>query len=90
MIREFLSDYDENILLLDGFDDAIVGVSERLGQVPIALYDRDKIIAILMERDGMAHEEALEFFDFNIIGAYVGEYTPAFVTFYNEGTKKSL
>lgn len=84
MKRDFLSDYDENILILDGFDEAIVGVSERFGQVPVALYNKDEIINIMIERDGMEYEEALEFFDFNIIGAYVGEYTPAFVTFSDE------
>jgi hypothetical protein len=32
-----------------------------------------------MQRDGMTHEEAIEFFDFNIAGAYVGEYTPIYM-----------
>ena len=80
MDRELLAEFDENILTVDGYDEAIVGVMERFGQPPIAVYDRDKIIRIMMERDGMTDEEAIEFFEFNIIGAYVGEYTPGFLT----------
>jgi hypothetical protein len=43
------------------------------------IYDEDKCIQILMERDGMTDEEAIEFFEFNVVGAYVGEYTPVYV-----------
>jgi len=30
----------------------------------------------MVEQDGMTEEEAIEFIDFNIVGAYVGESTP--------------
>lgn len=29
-------------------------------------------------KDGMSHEEAIEFFYFNVIGAWIGEGTPCF------------
>jgi hypothetical protein len=32
-----------------------------------------------MERDGMTEEEAIEFFEFNVVGAYVGGGTPVYV-----------
>ena len=32
-----------------------------------------------MTRDGMNYEDALEFFEFNTLGAYVGKQTPVFV-----------
>jgi len=32
-----------------------------------------------MNRDGMSYEEAIEYFDFNVTGAYVGEHTPMFI-----------
>jgi hypothetical protein len=32
-----------------------------------------------MVRDGMDYDEAYEFFEFNTLGAYVGEQTPVFV-----------
>jgi hypothetical protein len=43
------------------------------------IYDEDKCIQILMERDGMTDEEAIEFFEFNVVGAYVGDHTPIYV-----------
>ena len=45
----------------------------------IVVYDREKVIAKLMDRDQMTHEEALEFYYFNQVGAWVGEKTPAFL-----------
>jgi hypothetical protein len=47
--------------------------------MPIVVYDSAKVIDILIERDGMTHEEAEEFFSFNIEGAWVGEQTPVWL-----------
>ena len=70
---------DENVLLADGFEDAIMGIGRQFVGEPIAVYDRTKCIEILVERDGMDWEEAQEYFSFNVEGAYVGKQTPMFV-----------
>ena len=80
MIKEWVSEWNEEALLADGFEDAIVGISERFGRSPVVAYDRDKCIQVLMDRDGMDYEDAVAFFDFNVIGAWVGDGTPTFVT----------
>lgn len=72
---------DVEIMTCDGFEDAFVGVAMRFGQQVVALYDKEKMLQIMMERDEMTYEQALEFFDYNIQGAWVGEGTPAFATF---------
>ena len=72
-------DYMQDILLADGFEDAFMGVVESFGSHPKALYNKEACINILIERDGMNEEEALEHFSFNVEQAYVGEYTPAFM-----------
>jgi len=74
VIREEYPD----VLLMDGYDDCIVGICTRFGQVPIVAYDKDKVIQKLC-KDGMTYEEALEFFEYNQIGAYVGPTTPCFI-----------
>ena len=57
-----------------------IGVVERIGfDETIILYDTDKIIKLL-EADGMSNEEATEYFQYNILGAYMGKGTPAFAT----------
>lgn len=80
-IRENLNDMFEGLLFLSEreFDAAILGVAERIGMSPIVAYDTAKIIDILCERDGMEDDEAAEFFEFNIAGAYVGDRTPIFI-----------
>ena len=64
----------------DGFDDAIIGITELWGKEGyIIVYDASKMFQTLMGRDGMTAEEAAEYFEFNIQGAYVGEDTPIYV-----------
>ena len=67
-------------LICDGFDDAIIGIAERINLGPVIAYDVEKMLDILIKRDGMTYEEAMEYFDFNIKGAWVGEMTPVFIT----------
>ena len=66
-------------LIMDGFDDCIAGIVERIGQPPIICYDRDKVLNNLMSQ-GMTDEEAVEYFEYNQIGAWVGEQTPCFIS----------
>ena len=68
----------EGLLRMDGYDDCIVGISERFGQESCLIYDYDKVIAKLM-KDGMSQEEAVEFYEFNQLGSWMGDRTPAFV-----------
>lgn len=84
-----ISELNDKMLFADGFEKALVGYVERCGTPTVALYDYDRCIQILMKRDKMTREEALEFFEFNTLGAYVGESTPAFATFLkNPGPSK--
>ena len=67
------------MLTADVFDEAIIGSIISFGRKEIVLYSTQKILDIMVERDDMTPEEALEFFDFNIIGSYNGEGMPAFL-----------
>jgi hypothetical protein len=71
---------EEALLQMDGFETALLGIATRFGGLTVAAYNRNKCIDILMTRDGMSHEDAEEFFESNVIGAWVGDRTPIFVT----------
>ena len=81
--REWILVHNPDIILLDGLDYALVGVSERINQPTIAVYDIDKIIALLIARDKLSESEAYDHLYYNIIGAYMGETTPCFMTTYD-------
>jgi hypothetical protein len=66
-------------LTMDGFDDAYLGTIRRCGQPTLACYSYNKCIAVLVS-GGMSHEEALEYFEFNCVGAWVGPNTPCIPT----------
>ena len=83
-LMEQLSQYsDEEIMIMDGFDDAFIGTSQRCGQPRLAVYSWAKMVEILMDRDGMELEEAIEYIDYNCIGAWMGELTPIIVEGFN-------
>lgn len=76
-IEVFCEEY-ERILLADGFDAAFIGVGTQFSNEPVAVYDLKKCLKIL-EEDGMTYDEAVEFFDYNVQGSWVGKQTPMFV-----------
>ena len=69
----------DTTLKADGFEDAFIGVITRCGQLPIYCYDYEKAVKILMKRDGMKRGDAIEFMEFNVVGAWMGRGTPAFL-----------
>ena len=84
-IREKLSELNPEAFMADGLDAALVGIAEVRGRY-LAMYDTAAVINILMERDGLAMEEAEEMFECNIAGSYIGPNTPIFHTFQWEVT----
>lgn len=78
-INEILLQQDENALLMDGFDEALLGFSQRINEPLLAVYSYSKMMDLLMERDGMTDEEAMEYIDYNCVGSWVGEQTPIIV-----------
>ena len=73
-----ISEVYEGVLFCDGMEDALIGIAEQYHRPAIAIYDREKIIEILAK--DMSYKEAIEYFDYNIFQAWVGEQTPMFVS----------
>ena len=70
---------DERMVKAAGLEDAIIGTGSRINMPDVLVYSYNKAVKIFMERDGMTHEEAVEWMEFNVVGAWVGETTPIFV-----------
>ena len=70
----------ENVLLeADGFEKALVGVVEQCGGSRALAYDYWKCVDVLVDDNEWDEEEAIEYMDFNVTGAYVGPGTPVFL-----------
>ena len=79
-MREAVAEVNPDALFCDGFDDAIIGTAERFGfPSPVAAYDYDKFIRLIRRGGVESDEEAVEYFQFNVIGAWVGDNTPVFI-----------
>ena len=68
---------DTDALQADGFEDALMGLGTQCNN-DVLIYDYEKCVKVLMDRDGMKYEDAVEFMDFNVCGAWVGKNTPIF------------
>jgi hypothetical protein len=85
-VRQQLNDWaaerEVELILFDPpehFDHAIVGLVHGYGQELVVLYDQAKVLAAMTADCGGDEEAAREWFEFNTIGAYLGEATPRFL-----------
>ena len=74
-----INEYAEGAILLDGLEEAIIGIVEEFGNGRRILYSKSKILSILCERDLMTIEDAQEFYYYNIVGLYAGEQNAIFL-----------
>jgi len=81
-------DLDPEALLLEPrevYDKALIGTTDapddhwpRKGGTRVAVYSDVKCIEAIMEWSKTSYEEALDWFEYNTSGAWVGEGTPTF------------
>ena len=70
---------ENDALLADGFEEALIGYTQ--GSNVVAVYDYDTCVSILIHRDSMTIEDAVEFMEYNVEGSYVGDKTPVFISY---------
>jgi hypothetical protein len=76
MLRNIIECYpEEEIIKADGLDAAVIGIEINSMRL---IYSSNKIIEILMLDNNMEFQDALEYYEFNIVGAYIGEKTPIY------------
>ena len=67
----------------DEYDACVVGIGYRCDMGPLAVYSISKVLAV-MQGWGMDEEEAQEFFEYNTIGAWMGDGTPLFIHLFKD------
>ncbi len=78
-VREKIELENEEALLMPGYDECILGVCYQYGRPPVVAYDYEAVITHLMNNGDMTYEEAIEYYEYNIVGGYVGDSTPVFI-----------
>lgn len=77
MLQEILEIYpNEEILKCDGYDDCILGYEYNWDGNIRLIYSVKKILDKMVNEDGLSNEDAIEHFEFNFRGGYLGEKTP--------------
>ena len=78
-IRKRLSNlYGEELLFADGFDDAIIGVSNGCDSTRV-VYCYASMVESCMNESGTSYDDAIEWIEHNTVGSYVGVHTPIYV-----------
>lgn len=76
-VREWIEAHDERTMFAEGLDDAVIGITRDIQTSAYrVVYDINRVVNILMNEQGMTHDEAVEHIEFNIAGAYMGPMTP--------------
>jgi hypothetical protein len=76
IVDDLADEFDHPLQRINGYDDCVIGTCYAYGRASALLYDYEKMIAKLMK--DMSREDAVEFFEFNISGAFTGPGLPAF------------
>jgi len=74
-----LREANPEALLADGLEPAYLGFTVNQHHALVAVYDYDQCVQVLVARDGISDEEAVEYLEFNTLCAYVGENGPLFI-----------
>jgi hypothetical protein len=77
IFEEIIAGLADDVLLADGYENALVGRVD-LPDGDVALYDYDKCIQILVKRDGMTRDEAVDYFEYNVVRSHPGPKGPVF------------
>lgn len=64
-------------MLPNGFNEAIIGLDTSTDVFRV-IYDKDKMQQILIDQDNMSETDAIEYLEYNVFNAYVGEGTPIY------------
>lgn len=75
-ILEKMEETNPDAVILEGYDNCVVGICNTFSGA-VLLYSEDKIIEKLMSN--MTEEKAIEFYEYNILNAYYGQYSPVFL-----------
>lgn len=78
MTLDEIAEYNPDALLADGFEGAIIGLTINPHHPMVVVYDYRKCVEILMAQ-GLSDEEAVEYLEFNTLGAYVGKNGPLYM-----------
>lgn len=71
------------MMFADGFEEALVGVVRRFNEI-WPLYDYAKCLEVL-QKANLSQDEAIEYMEYNVLGAYLGVETPCFAVMGEEG-----
>jgi hypothetical protein len=72
----------EELLFLDGYDDAIIGTATNDDGDTVICYSVDRMVDAVMRQENITYDEAMEWVSYNTLSAYLGKLTPIYIEDY--------
>jgi|TARA_R100000482_G_scaffold122066_1_gene68948 hypothetical protein len=69
----------EEVVIADGLEEAFLGIAAGFGGSMVPVYSYDMCIQILMRDHEMDYDDAIEYFEYNTIGAYYSDVQPIYL-----------
>tara|TARA_Y100000310_G_scaffold177551_1_gene177616 strand:- start:249 stop:518 length:270 start_codon:yes stop_codon:yes gene_type:complete len=79
LLIETLEEENPEAIVYDDAEEAVMGLVYHSDKPPILAYSYSKWIKMLMDRDGMSEDEAVEYFDYNVDGLILGDNQPIII-----------
>lgn len=73
-----MEDDNDSYLVAEGFASALLGYGTHFSH-RVAIYDYDKCVEALVADNEWTHEDAVEYMEVNVCGAWLGDGTPVFL-----------
>lgn len=77
-IREWLAEEHPDSIMWDGMDAAAIGVTDNM-KVVYDIIKMEEIVYESIKDSGGTYEDAVEYVEYNVLCAYVGEFTPVHI-----------
>jgi len=78
-LSELIAQINPEAIVVDGMEDALIGLAYRSGISPVVCYDKTECTKIVMKEHKLNYKEAREWLEENIFSIYTGVYTPIFI-----------
>jgi len=78
-ISDLVAQVNPEAIVVDGMDEALIGLAYRSGISPVACYDKKRCAKIVMKEHKLSYQDALEWLEENVFSIYAGIYTPIFI-----------
>lgn len=88
-VSDLIAQINPEAVVVDGMEEALIGLAYRSGISPVVCYDKNKCAEIVMREHNITYHKAKEWLEENVFSVYAGVYTPIFIKDMRNASRQS-